>query len=296
MSLEKVEECPICREKSFTPFLTCKDETASNNEFSLLLCNSCAFVITSPRPTFEAIGSFYKSNQYISHSGNTSGLIGKLYLLARSLTLTKKRRTIETFSQSGSLLDYGCGTGEFLNECKANEWTVEGIEPSEEAREKASKLTNASIHKDISQLVDHQYDIITLWHVLEHVHNLQNVIHTLTKHLKADGTIFIAVPNHESWDAKKYKEHWAAYDVPRHLWHFSKANMKALLNQHGLKIKGIMPMKLDSFYVSLLSEQYQNPDQSNLRKYIRGFVYGLISNLKGAKEDNYSSLIYIAKK
>jgi len=296
MALEKTEKCPICRGTSFIAYLTCIDYTTSKREFNLTECANCHFIITSPRPDSKEIGEYYKSESYISHTGTSKSLINKIYLKARSISLKRKRKLIQLHSHLGNLLDYGCGTGDFINECKLNGWDVQGIEPSTEARIKAQKLTNAKIFPNISEVTDNQFDTITLWHVLEHVHDLNSIMEKLIELLKPNGTIFIAVPNHNSWDANKYKKYWAAYDVPRHLWHFSKDNISMLLKHHGMKVNHILPMKLDAYYVSLLSEQYKNPDQSIVKRYIRGFINGLTSNINARKKNNYSSLIYVIKR
>jgi 2-polyprenyl-3-methyl-5-hydroxy-6-metoxy-1,4-benzoquinol methylase len=297
MSTEIVANCPICNSSSFSNFLSCQDFTVTNQIFQLKKCQSCGFIITSPRPGIDEIGKYYESDNYISHSGGSKKFIDKLYLIVRKYTLNSKRKIIESHSQKGSLLDYGCGTGDFLNTCIQHGWKGTGVEPSTAAREKAELTTQSKIIKEnITQLFGNQYNTITLWHVLEHIHDLNQKLTDLTKLLDTKGTIFIAVPNHEAWDSIKYKEHWAAYDVPRHLWHFSKENMTRLLAQHGLRVIKIKPMKFDSFYVSLLSEGYKNAKGIPPTKLIKAFTNGMISNLKARKKMNYSSLIYIAQK
>lgn len=178
---------------------------------------------------------------------------------------------------------------------QAKNWKVSGVEPSETAREKATEITKTKIFSDLNSTKD-KFDIITLWHVLEHVHNLNEKIDELINHLKEGGIIFIAVPNRESVDAKKYGSQWAGYDVPRHLWHFSQSNMKQLLSKHNLSLVKTEPMKLDSYYVSMLSENYKNPNTLSLISMIKAFSSGLRSNYQASKTGSYSSLIYIAKR
>jgi 2-polyprenyl-3-methyl-5-hydroxy-6-metoxy-1,4-benzoquinol methylase len=192
------------------------------------------------------------------------------------------------------LLDYGCGTGQFLKKCVDNGWKIDGIEPSPVARQEATRITGATISSNIEKNQPNTYDIITLWHVLEHIADLNPTIDILRHALKEDGKLIFAVPNPNSWDANHYKNFWAAYDVPRHLWHFSKTNMALLLKKHDLRIKSYVPMKLDSFYISLLSEKHQSPT-SNFR-FLRAFHNGLKSNLKAIKTREYSSLTYIITK
>ena len=296
MALEKIEKCPLCNGSDFRFKLTCTDFTTTKKEFRLVQCSTCNFILTNPRPDSEGIGVYYKSESYISHTGGYKNLLDKIYVITRYFSLKKKRKIIETSSQSRSLLDYGCGTGEFIKVCKVSGWAVTGIEPSLEARNKARKLNDTKIYANISEVTDCQFDAITLWHVLEHVHELRNTLENLVKLLKPNGTIFIAVPNHESWDAIHYRDHWAAYDVPRHLWHFSKDNMDMLLSKYEMKLSKILPMKLDAYYVSLLSEKYQNPNQASFKRYLNGFINGLKSNINARGKNNYSSLIYVFKR
>ncbi len=296
MGFEQIEICPICSGKTFRPYLTSTDYTTSGNDFNIVQCTNCSFAITNPRPDKSEIGEYYKSQSYISHTGGSNSLIDRIYLLARSRSLKRKRKLIEKYSNKLSLLDYGCGTGEFLNECIKQGWIGNGIEPSKEARSKAEELNKKPIYSDISQVIENQFNTITLWHVLEHVHELNLTLEKLTQSLAVNGTVFIAVPNPTSWDANKYGKNWAAYDVPRHLWHFSKKNMTQLLSNHSLTVKEVIPMKLDAYYVSLLSEQYKTPNQSKIKRYLLGFINGLISNIKASQKINHSSLIYVAKR
>lgn len=216
--------------------------------------------------------------------------------MARKIALGNKRRWIEKNSPGKTILDFGCGTGEFLKEMKDHYWQVTGVEPSTIANEKAAATTSAKIYKNLSEVQESKFDVITLWHVLEHLHDLNGSLAKFQTMLSDSGTIFIAVPNLESYDAKFYKSFWAAYDVPRHLWHFSKSTMKRLLENHGLKLVNTIPMKMDSFYVSALSESYQNPEQSKIAGLAKAFLRGLLSNRKAKREMNFSSLIYIAKR
>lgn len=296
MAFEKIEICPVCSGKKFRPHLTSTDHTNSGKDFNIVQCTNCSFIITNPRPNQSEIGEYYKSESYISHTGGSNNLIDRIYLLARSRSLKRKRKLIEKYSEKLSLLDYGCGTGEFLNECIKQGWNGDGIEPSTEARSKAQELNQRTIFSDLSQIIENQYNTITLWHVLEHVHELNLTLEKLTQSLATNGTVFIAVPNPMSWDANKYGKHWAAYDVPRHLWHFSKENMTQLLSNHSLTVKEVIPMKLDSYYVSLLSEQYKNPNQFKIKRYLLGFINGFVSNIKALQKINHSSLIYVAQR
>ncbi len=295
MALESVTTCPICRGNNFEPFNQCIDFTTSKEEFAIVTCKACHFLITSPRPDSSSIGRYYQSENYISHTNSSKNLIDKIYKAVRSFTLQWKLNLIQSHKPNGKILDYGCGTGEFLNTCKIANWVCAGVEPSVSAREKAAQLTNLNIAVSLDEINHSKFDVITLWHVLEHVENLNEKLSELKSYLAEDGTIFIAVPNHESLDAKRYKSYWAGYDVPRHLWHFSHSTMNKLLTSHGLKLLNTIPMKQDSFYVSLLSEKYLNPKANILILAIKAFAMGLRSNLAAKRNRNYSSLVYIAK-
>jgi 2-polyprenyl-3-methyl-5-hydroxy-6-metoxy-1,4-benzoquinol methylase len=285
--------CPVCQGRSLKNFRSCKDYTVSHETFTIKRCENCALAITTPRPATAMLGNYYQSEEYISHSGKSSGGIGSIYKIARTFALRWKKQLVEKYATKGTLLDFGCGTGEFLQTVKQAGWKTSGIEPSQNARTKSEALTQQKIYAGLEELETERFDAITAWHVLEHVPDLTETLQKMVSLLKKDGTIFIAVPNYESADAEKYKEFWAGYDVPRHLWHFSKKSMALLLASNGLNLIGTRPMKLDSFYVSMLSEKYRGgkPALANL---LKGVTSGLGSNLKAGR-DNYSSLIYIAK-
>jgi 2-polyprenyl-3-methyl-5-hydroxy-6-metoxy-1,4-benzoquinol methylase len=290
MELELLTQCPVCNGKVFESIFKAIDHTTSKEEFQVQRCNNCQFVVTNPRPTIASIGRYYDSEDYISHAGGKASLVDKTYLFARKLTTRQKRNTIEQYQKGGTILDIGCGTGEFLHSFEKAKWKKVGIEPSEKARKKVSK--EIALYESISEFND-QVEVITLWHVLEHVHDPNETLTQIKKRLKKNGTLFIAVPNLESYDATHYKNYWAAYDVPRHLSHFSKQTMKFLLEKNGFKLERIQAMPLDSFYVSLLSEKYSNPKSNVIVQAVKAFTIGAISNLN-AKKDNYSSLLYIA--
>lgn len=295
MALQNVIQCPACQSAAFLPFLQCEDFTTTGEKFDLQKCSVCGFVVTSPRPDPNSLGRYYESGKYISHTGDSSSLFDSIYLLARRFTLKRKIKLVSYYAASGKLLDYGCGTGEFLNTAAENQYQSFGIEPSGIAHAKAQLGTSVTVFKSLDQLPEQQFDAITLWHVLEHVADLETTLAALQQKLSENGTLFVAVPNHTSWDAGFYKEFWAAYDVPRHLWHFSKETMKLITLRANLKILSIRPMKLDAYYVSLLSEKNKTGRQT-LSGIIRAVWTAFISNLKGRTSLNYSSLIYVLKK
>ncbi len=294
MALESITSCPICSGANFQLYNQCTDFTTTHELFNLQICNNCEFVFTSPRPDAGSLGKYYESNNYISHSNDSKSLFEKMYTVIRSYALRWKLELIQQRKATGKILDYGCGTGEFINVCKKAGWQCFGVEPANKARTKALNLSNAKIVDSLSQLANEKFDVITLWHVLEHIENLNEKLFELKQHLTENGIIFIAVPNRESLDARHYKSFWAGFDVPRHLWHFSQSNMKSLLSSHGLKHIQTIPMKQDSYYVSLLSEGYQHPRTTFFKNLIKAFIIGTKSNMAARKDLNYSSLVYIA--
>jgi 2-polyprenyl-3-methyl-5-hydroxy-6-metoxy-1,4-benzoquinol methylase len=290
---EKVEKCPLCNNKSHENFIICKDYTVSQESFAITQCTNCSFLFTNPRPEKRVIQRYYESADYISHSNSANNPINILYKIIRKFTLQSKLKILEKLSTTKTLLDYGCGTGDLLNLAKSKKWTVTGVEPNKQARSLAKKSVGESVYSKIEQLEENTtFDVITLWHVLEHVHDLNKIVKQLKKHLSRRGTLIIALPNHQSLDQKLYRECWAAYDVPRHLYHFNPLTINILANKHNFKVTEIKPMIFDSFYVSLLSEKYKTGHQN----FIKALMNGWKSNQWASSNDNnYSSLIYILK-
>ena len=289
--------CPVCKSELIQEQLTAKDYTVSQNVFSIWRCNACTVRFTQDVPEQDAIGAYYASDNYISHSDTKKGIINSLYHLVRKRTLGAKRRLVinETGILKGQILDIGCGTGAFLDTMKEANWNINGLEPDAVARNKAAELYN--IHPQepgkLFELNKGSYNAITMWHVLEHVHELHAYIKQITALLAPNGKLFIAVPNYTSKDAAIYAAHWAAYDVPRHLYHFSPQSMEKLLSMHGLKLTAFKPMWFDSFYVSMLSEQYKNGKGNIIKAVFNGFL----SNLKAWGDvRKCSSVIYVVSK
>jgi len=289
---EKVESCPICSSNRFSNFIVVQDYLVSRDSFAIIKCDECNFKITSPRPIKEELGNYYKSENYISHTSKANNPINWIYKLVRNYTLAQKYKLINKRVSKGKILDYGCGTGDFLRYFKNKGWNIEGIEPDREAAKIAANKNKIDVLPEVSYIKKNKYTAITLWHVLEHISDINHVLEQLKPLLDNKGRIFIAVPNVQSYDAQYYKEKWAGYDVPRHLYHFEKSTMKKLMKRHGLKIKEILPMYFDSFYVSMLSEKYKNGKNN----FIAAFKSGYKSNKEAKQNKNYSSLIYIIKK
>jgi 2-polyprenyl-3-methyl-5-hydroxy-6-metoxy-1,4-benzoquinol methylase len=286
--------CPCCKSIDLAKVLSVKDYTVSGEVFDIWHCNTCTARFTQAIPAKDEIAKYYRSENYISHTDTKSGLINSLYHYVRKRTLRGKRKLVEKYTalSSGNILDIGAGTGAFLDTMQQSGWTVTGVEPDEIARENAKKIYGLSLRssEELFNLQVQSFDAITLWHVLEHVHDLHEYIDKLKKLLKQSGCLFIAVPNYTSYDAGVYKEHWAAYDVPRHLYHFSPIAMSQLLLQHGLQLKEIKPMWYDSFYVSMLSEKYK----TGKNNFIGAVWKGYVSNWKALFDnERCSSVIYI---
>ena len=287
ISLESLDTCPLCTGPHFNHYLTARDFTVTQEEFNIVQCKDCGFLFTNPRPPQKELGRYYESDEYISHTNKGNSLINTGYKIARRFTLDSKLRLIQKHSPPGRILDYGCGTGAFLQHCQKNQWQVQGVEPNEQAREIANDVTKNNVTDSVDNL-NEQYDAITLWHVLEHISKLNETIEQLKKLLKQQGSMFIAVPNPASMDAREFEQYWAAYDVPRHLYHFTQKSMTQLMEKHDMIVSEVIPMKLDAFYVSLLSNKYR----SGRSKMAKSFITGLLSNSYGNKTGEYSSLIY----
>lgn len=290
-SLENLAACPLCDGGHFSTYLETKDYSVTEEEFTIVSCNSCGFLFTNPRPVETELGKYYDSDEYVSHTNEGNSLINSLYKIARKFTLGNKLKLIKKHAVENKVLDYGCGTGAFLEYCQKHNWQIAGVEPNQQARSIANKLTNNCVADSLDQ-VKPEFDVITLWHVLEHVSKLNNTLKQIKSLLTPDGNLYIAVPNPSSKDAKKFERYWAAYDVPRHLYHFTQNSMNKLLSKHGMRIVEVLPMKLDSFYVSLLSNKYQFGSS----KMINSFITGLLSNSYANKSGEYSSLIYRIQK
>lgn len=289
--------CPSCGASTFSEELKAKDFLVSGETFSIVSCRQCHLFFTQNVPDENSIGAYYQSENYISHSDTNKGIINRLYHLIRTFTLRGKRNLINKTAklQGGNLLDIGSGTGSFLQVMQQSGWKVTGLEPNESARKIAADTHEIETYgpEHATQLPDHSVDVVTMWHVLEHVHRLDEQIRQIERLLADDGYLFVAVPNHTSWDAAHYGNYWAAWDVPRHLYHFSPESMRQLMETRGMEIVATRPMWFDSFYVSMLSEKYKT-GKSGL---IRSFITGLRSNMKSGKNhERCSSLIYIIKK
>lgn len=272
-------------------FITVKDFSVSGESFSLLLNEEYQILKTHPQPTLDKLGSYYEFEDYISHTDGKRTLFEKMYHFIKRKAIRDKVKLINSYQPlKGRILDIGAGTGDFLLECKNQNWEILGIEPNDKAKGIAVGK-GIKFGDTIEKLESNSFDVITMWHVLEHVPDVEHQVAELKRLLKPSGTIIVAVPNFKSYDAKYYKEFWAAYDVPRHLWHFSKTAIEKLFDKQNMNLEDIKPMWFDSFYVSLLSEKYK----SGKMNFISGFFIGLISNVSGFFKKEFSSHIYVLK-
>jgi 2-polyprenyl-3-methyl-5-hydroxy-6-metoxy-1,4-benzoquinol methylase len=292
--MENLTNCPACSSANFTFQFEAKDYTVSQNSFGVLSCNDCHLTFTNPRPKAEEAGYFYKSANYISHSDTQQGLINKLYHTVRKITLKQKAGWIKSYQKGNkNLLDVGCGNGHFLQTCKADGWNVSGMELDPETASRASNLVREPIYPNLLEIPNEkQFDLITLWHVLEHVYELDAYFEFFKKRIQADGKLLLALPNSKSFDATYFKEFWAAYDVPRHIYHFNPDTIQFVAKKHGFQLEKQRGQLFDSFYIALLSNQYK----SGKKRLLHAFLIGLWSNLTAwTKTKNYSSNVYIFK-
>lgn len=271
-------------------YLNVKDYSVSLETFELLHDEELDMLITHPQPSLEKLPSYYESVDYISHTDGNKSLFEKMYQFVKSIALKNKLKLINSQSTKGRILDIGAGVGDFLSVVKNDGWQTIGIEPSEKAKAIAINK-GVSFVENLSELESNSFDVITMWHVLEHVPDLENQIKELKRLIKPSGTVIIAVPNFKSYDASHYGIFWAAYDIPIHLWHFSKTAIQKLFAKEKLELVKVLPMKFDSFYVSLLSEKYK----TGRMNFIKAFYVGLKSNWKGNQNSEYSSHIYVLK-
>ena len=271
-------------------YLKVKDHSVSGETFELLYNPDYDMLITHPQPSLDNLPRYCESPDYISHTDGKRSFFEKLYHFIKKIALSNKLKLINAHSNQGALLDIGAGTGEFLSVAKNNGWNVTGIEPSSKAKAIAENK-GVSFVPNLESIPSQSFDVITMWHVLEHVPDLDHQINELKRIVKPNGTIIIAVPNFNSFDAKHYGKFWAAFDVPIHFWHFSKTAIQKLFKEKNLNLINVLPMKFDSFYVSLLSEKYK----SGKMNFIKAFFIGLKSNWKAKRNLEYSSHIYIFK-
>lgn len=273
--------------QTLEPYLEVRDFSVSGESFSLLYDRDLEMLITDPKPSIEELPRYYQSQDYISHTDSKRSLFEKVYHLVKRYAISKKLQLISRYARKGNLLDIGAGTADFLLAAQKQGWTTIGVEPGEQARQAAANK-GATLNISTAGIPDGSQDVITMWHVLEHVPDVRTQIAELKRLLKKDGTCIIAVPNFKSFDALHYGAYWAAFDVPRHLYHYSQQSIRMLFAEQGMDVIHTHPMPFDAFYVSLLSEKYKT---GKMRP--GGLITGLRSNVKAMSTGEYSSLIYV---
>ena len=288
-----MNSCPICTTEMKFKFVT-KDYLVTGESFDIVECEACSIRTTTPFPDKKIIGNYYSSDDYISHDDKVSGIFDSIYGLVRTYQLNKKKKLIGKYfnKSNGKILDIGCGAGDFLQYMKENHWNINGVDTSNKARKIANKKLNIKV-MDPKDWINkkEKYDVITCWHSLEHVHEPWVYLDKIKKSLTLDGFLIVALPNYQSTDAKIYKEFWAAFDTPRHLYHFTIKSMNKTIKPHGLNIESIYRMNFDPFYVSILSAKHMG----------KSFMSGLINGFKSwtlsiFSKNKCSSLIFIIKK
>ena len=291
-------KCPWCNSENNSKFLELKDYFLTQENFEILECNECKLLFTSPCPAPDKIGDYYKSEDYLSHNESKKGIVPTIYNLVKKVNIKNKFKIAtnrqQTTDNSQNILDIGCGVGDFLNYAKEKGCNITGIEPSEDARKIAESKLGTKIFspEELQNIPNESFDIVTMWHVLEHVADLKTEIHHLERIVKKNGRLVLALPNYKSFDAEYYKDKWAAYDVPRHLNHFSRTSIKNIFNTTAFQLIDIKPLKWDSYYISMLSEQYLKHSNPILKATLNGCK----SNCKARKSGEYSSLVYVFTK
>ena len=289
--------CPLCSSEKIGVALNCFDHFVSGKEFAVFRCSSCNFMFTQDYPLESEIGQFYESDEYISHSDNARGLTNKLYRVARGIMLKKKKNLIINITglKNGNLLDIGSGTGYFASAMKNAGWMAEGIEINEKAREFSRSHFGIKVGTPdlVSTMETASFDCITLWHVLEHFHDPFAYISVINRLLKPGACCIIALPNCSSYDAKSYGPFWAAWDVPRHLWHFNPDTFSLFSEKSGFTLERLRILPLDVFYISLMSEKYKGSILPFFKGIAKASGFALFSFFNRKRS---SSVIYILRK
>lgn len=289
--------CPYCKSTNVKEHLSTKDYFITGDSFIIYECANCKVLFTYPFPAPDVLYSkYYKSDNYLSHNKKASDLFSTIYRIVQKINIGKKLQLLENVNQSKEkkILEVGAGVGDFLAACKSRGWKCFGVEPSEQARTVAKEFNKLDLATSINEIGEREFSVITLWHVLEHVPDLSETIIKLKNLLSAKGNLIIAVPNHNSFDAKHYKQFWAGYDVPRHLYHFNKESLISIMKSKDFGLVKTKPMVFDSFYVSLLSEKYRH--NNLIINYLFGFITGFFSNISSVFTKESSSIIFIFQK
>ena len=292
--METIHKCPICSYEKSKLYLYLKDWCLSQENFQIEQCENCGFLFTNPMPSLKDLGEYYRNKEYLLHSKNRNGIVNGLYKFVKAYMIKQKHQIIKIYKSGKTILDIGAGTGEFLNFFKHCKWDVKGIEQGEDARNFSVNQYGIKVKNEdfLQELPEEYFDVITMWHSLERVRNLNEGMQEIYRLLKSNGIVIIGASNPEAFDAEIYNEYWAAYDVPRHLYHFRQKDIRNLIQKHNFRVKDVYPMKFDAFYVSMLSEKYKYGKVN----YWNAFRNGIKSNIKAGDNTNYSSIIYVIEK
>ncbi len=293
----QIHACPLCGGTHLKGTMTCTDYFATGEQFERFSCEDCGFMFTQGVPVESEIGRYYETPEYISHSDTRKGMMNNIYHYVRSYMLGHKARLVvrEAHRRKGRLLDIGTGTGYFLAAMLQRGWKVEGIEKSPQARAFASEHFALDVHPEsaLDTFEPGSFDVITLWHVMEHLEHLDETWSRIRELLTDKGVVIVAVPNCSSYDARKYGSGWAAYDTPRHLWHFTPASIQRWGAKHGFIMAARHPMPFDAFYVSMLSEKNLGKSGS----FLRGVYTGTVAWFHAlVRKERSSSMIYVFRK
>ena len=297
MTVISYNKCPLCNSSAIKKRFACIDEFATGESFDVYECAGCGLAFTQNIPDEKEIDRYYESPTYISHSNTSKGIVNSTYHLVRKLMLRNKARLVErlTLLKNGKILDYGAGTGHFARVMASKGWDVTAIEKNSRARELALSEFGFRMHpvEALADIKERELDVVTMWHVMEHIQEPDKMWEQLYRILDDTGIAVIAVPNSISYDAQRYREHWAAYDVPRHLWHFTPSTIMQWGEKHGFVLERQYTMPFDGFYISMLSEQYKGSRLHTIKGFWNGFK-GWIAQWK--RRSASSSIIYVFRK
>jgi len=289
--------CPLCSSEKIALHFSCNDHFISKKDFSIFKCSACGFLFTQDYPEETEIAQYYESDNYISHSDISEGFSNKLYRVARGIMLRKKKNLIGKITRlkKGTILDIGSGTGYFAATMKRAGWMARGIEINEKARNFSASNFELEVDSPdrITSYESNSFDCVTLWHALEHFHDPFRYISEIYRLLKPGAVCVVALPNCNSYDANHYKRFWAAWDVPRHLWHFQPSTFRIFSEKSGFILENLKILPLDVFYISLLSERYKGSSMAFFKAISKAVIFSFRSLFN---KERSSSVIYLLRK
>ena len=297
MIYQDFNSCPLCGAYGQTPYADCTDFTVSRESYILMRCPECGMVYTSNPPKECDTSKYDKLDLKLKLGDSPAGLIHKLYYYIRLRMLSRKAHIVESqsYRTGGSLLNYGAKTGYFSHKMERRGWKVTSIEKYHEERLFSLEMFHHRMFDvpEMDRLHPETFDVITLWHVFEHCYDPNGLLDKFYKLLRPTGILIMACPNIRSTDAMHYGPYWAAYDVPRHLWHFNTTSLSELAHKHGFTLMHRERMPFDCFYISILSEKHKRHKMAFLRGILYGFHCWLVSL---AHPDSSSSMVYVFRK